>query len=134
MAPQPRARFWDYKPEALGMETALGHYEHRRFQYQTTTNVKGGAAERSGSERWRRSPVRDVGSINRKLLGWRYAYVRSYSYLWQVHRYSVQEEPKEKEAPKHYQKTLNPKRVRTGWSRGGLLGRGATLPGVNPKP
>ena len=57
-----------------------------------------------------------------------------------VHRYAVQEEPKAKEDPSHYQKTLNPKRVMTGWSRGGslalarraahdLLGRGATLAG-----
>ena len=60
------------------------------------------------------------------------------------HRYAVQREPKAKQEPNHYQKTLNPKTVRTGWSRGGslalarraahdLLGRGATLPGGNPK-
>ena len=61
-----------------------------------------------------------------------------------VHRYSVQEEPKkQKKTQATSKKTLNPKRVRTGWSRGGslalarraahdLLGRGAALPGGNP--
>ena len=33
------------------------------------TDVKGGATERSGSERWRRSPARDFGTLDRELLG-----------------------------------------------------------------
>ena len=61
------------------------------------------------------------------------------------HRYAVEQEPTAKEDPSQHQKTLNPKRVRAGWSRGGglalarraahdLLGRGARLPRANARP
>ena len=51
---------------SLGREAASG-YSSRC--YQKTTIEKGGAAERSGSERWRRSPVRDFGSSRPEAFG-----------------------------------------------------------------
>ena len=64
--------------------------------------------------------------------------------LFIVHVKSTEREPKTKQDPSHLQKDLNPKRVRTGRSRGGsfalarraerdLLGSGATLESGNPK-
>ena len=62
-----------------------------------------------------------------------------------VHNIRYIENPKQKKSQATIKKTLNPKRVMTVWSRGGSfalarraahdpLGRGATPPGVNPKP
>ena len=113
------------------------------------TKNQSGALERSGSERRRPAALRAKlicqnhgGSFcdpGMRLPGYT-------SVLSNIRKNAMQRKPKAKKSPKPLsKKTLNPKRVMTGWSRGGSLalarraahdplGRGATLPCGNPKP